>query len=136
MALVPIAQPLALCDYVIVEERTKKISLIGTFWSIAVDDGFPTRPLPFSLVAMLTGGLGPHSITLKVLREVGLELEEIYSNTRNVEFRDRFQPVYYTMRFQRLKFPEPGHYHFELSVGEAELARCTLRIYDRKGGGQ
>lgn len=136
MAIVPTAQPLALCDYVIVEERTKKLSMIGTFWSIAVEDGFPTRPLPFSVVCMMTGGLGSHSIALKVRREVGLDLEEIYSSTGKVEFRDRFQPVYYSMRFECLEFPEAGYYHFELFAGEVELARSTLHVYERKGAAQ
>ena len=125
---------MTLCDYVIVEERTKKLSMIGTFWSMAVDDGFPCRPPPFSAVCLLTGGLGRHPITLKVLREEGIELDDIFSKTGPIEFRDRFQPVYYTMRFQSLEFPEPGHYLFELSIGETELARSTLRVYDRKGG--
>jgi len=136
MAILPTAQGLALCDYAIIEERTKKLSMIGTFWSIAVEDGFPTRPAPFSVVCMLTGGLGVLTITLKVRREVGFEMEEIYSSTGNIEFRDRFQLVYYTMRFQHLTLPEPGHYHFELLAGEHELARASLRVYERKGSGQ
>lgn len=134
MAITPIAQTMTLCDYVIVEERTKKLSMIGTFWSMAVDDGFPCRPPPFSAVCLLTGGLGRHLITLKVLREEGIELDEIFSKTGQIEFRDRFQPVYYTMRFAQLEFPEPATYHFELFVGDMEVSRATLRVYHRTGG--
>ncbi len=49
----PTAIGMALCDQVIIDDRTKKPSLIGIFTGIAVDD-FPSDPQRFSAWAWLT----------------------------------------------------------------------------------
>jgi Family of unknown function (DUF6941) len=63
----PVALGLALCDYVILEERTKKVSLIGRFGSFSVPR-FPAAVAPFSVYALLTDGLGDARVELVVLR--------------------------------------------------------------------
>jgi len=57
----PVVLGLTLCDYFLVEERTKKESLTGTFTGLGVAD-FPAQVLPFSVFAMLTDGLGSATI--------------------------------------------------------------------------
>jgi hypothetical protein len=59
MASRPVAIGMTLCDYVIVEEKTKKVSLIGAFTGMRVSR-FPSDPSPFSVYAALTDGLGGH----------------------------------------------------------------------------
>ena len=61
----PIALALALCDYVILEERTKKVSVIGRFNSFSVTR-FPAMVVPFSAYALLTDGLGDARVELVV----------------------------------------------------------------------
>src|SRR5437762_14205083 len=61
----PVVLGLTLCDYVIVEERTKKVSLIGTFTGLGVPD-FPAQASPFSVFTVLTDGLGSATIELLV----------------------------------------------------------------------
>jgi hypothetical protein len=132
MPILPVAQTMTLCDYVIVEERTKKVSLVGRFESIAVDDDFPVRPLPFSVVVPLVGGMGDIPLALAISREEGFELDDLERYTGVVPFRNRFQTVYYVMRMRALEFPAPGHYHFMLGSGDVELARAAVRVYDRR----
>jgi hypothetical protein len=123
---------MTLCDSVIVEERTRKLSLIGTFWSLAVDDGFPTGPVPITVVVRLVGGLGDIPLTLTVGLESGLELDDVHEISGTVTFRDRFRPTNFVARLRSLEFQVPGHYHFFLRAGDAELAHTTLRVYDRR----
>jgi hypothetical protein len=63
----PIALGLTLCDYVIVEEGTKKVSLIGTFTGIAVDH-FPAVPQPFSVFSALIDGLGDATMNRRLAK--------------------------------------------------------------------
>ena len=65
MVPTPVALGLVLCDVVIVEEKTKKVSLIGTFARIKANE-FPATPLPFSVRAVLTDGSGDATIKLGV----------------------------------------------------------------------
>jgi hypothetical protein len=132
MAIPPTARAMSLCDYLIREERTRKVSLIGTFWSIAVVDGFPVRPLPFTVVVLLIDGLGEIELTLEVSREDGIESVELFTHSATVHFTDRFQPVYYSMRLMNIEFPEPGHYHFVLTSSDRELARTRIQVYAKE----
>jgi hypothetical protein len=76
MASRPVAVGMALCDYVITEQKTNKVSLIGSFTRMAVRE-FPGFPDPFSVYAVLTDGLGDVTIELAVTRlDTG---EEIYN---------------------------------------------------------
>jgi hypothetical protein len=132
MAILPTAQTMTLCDYVIVEERTKKVSVIGRFESIAVDGDFPVRALPFAVVVPLVGGMGDIPVTLTISREEGFELDDLGKYASVLPFRNRFQTLYYVMRMRALEFPAPGRYHFTLSSGDIELARVAVHVYDRR----
>ena len=129
MAILPTAQTMTLCDYVIVEERTKKISYVGSFWGMGMGDPFPVRPLPFSVVVPLIGGLGVIPVTLQIGLEDGLEVIPVYEHTGPLRFADRFNPVYYTMRLQQLVWPQAGQYQFTLHSDGTELAHTSLRVY-------
>ena len=65
MARIPVAVGLTLCDYVIVEAMTHKISLVGCLTDIAVDE-LPGLAEPFSAVAFLTGAEGVIDLRLAV----------------------------------------------------------------------
>lgn len=129
MPILPVAQTMTLCDYVIVEERTKKVSYIGIFWGMGMGDPFPVRPLPFSVVVPLIGGLGVIPVTLQIGLEDGFEVIPVYEHTGPLRFADRFHPVYYTMRLQQLVWPQAGHYQFTLHSDGTELAHTSLRVY-------
>ena len=58
---------LTICDHLIIEEGTKKCSLVGGFSRISASS-FPANVQPFSVFALLTDGLGDGIIRLGVLR--------------------------------------------------------------------
>jgi hypothetical protein len=121
----PVALGLALCDQVIVEEGTRKASLIGTFNRLE-GRAFPFVPLPFCVVTTLTGAQGEGDITLSLTQ---LETdEEVASLTRRVAFPDRFAEGRILFRLGDCSFPAPGAYLFTLTVDGDWVAHRRLRI--------
>ena len=130
MVPTPVALGLALCDYVLVEEKTKKISLIGTFAGIRVDQ-FPATPPPFSVFAVLTDGSGDATIRLSVLQ---LETdEEVYAYQSQVHFPDPLAEVSFHLRLHHCVFPAAGAYQFTLLVDGEWVAQRRIRVYSTGG---
>ena len=124
----PVAVGLTLCDYVLVEERTRKVSLIGSFTGIGVLS-FPAVVPPFSVFAVLTDGLGNGTIELGVSR---LDTNEQVANYRTpVHFPDKLAEVFFHIRLHQCSFPAPGHYQFTLLADGQWLAQRRIRVYTR-----
>jgi hypothetical protein len=122
----PIALGLTLCDYVLVEEGSKKVSLIGSFIGIRAAK-FPFVPLPFCVFAPLTGGLGDGRVELSV---TDLDSnEEIYSLVRALRFPDRFVEVHVLFRLSECEFPQAGSYLVTLLIDGDWIAHRRLRVY-------
>jgi hypothetical protein len=124
----PVVLGLSLCDYVIVEERTKKVSLIGTFTGLAVAD-FPAHVPPFSAFAVLTDGLG--SATMELLATHMDTNEEVYSHQAAITFPDKLTEISYHLRVHQCVFPAPGIYQFTLTLDGEWIAQRRLRVYQR-----
>src|SRR5947209_5375548 len=105
----PRAQGLTLCDYVMREEGTGKMSLVGMFTRMRTT-GFPSTPRPFCVFAALTDGLGEGALELTVtnLRTD----EEILALQRRIHFPTRFMDVQVLFRLNECSFPEEGIYLF------------------------
>jgi hypothetical protein len=126
----PSAIGLTLCDYVIVEEGTKKSSLIRAFTGLRAQ-GFPWTPRPFCVFATLTDGLGEGVIELTLTR---LETdEEVYTIRRSLRFPDRFMEVRAFFRLAECTFPASGAYVFSLLIDGEWVAHRRLRVYSREG---
>jgi hypothetical protein len=81
----PIPVGLVLCDYVLVEQTTRKVSLIGSFWEVGMRR-FPEILPPFFVYAALTDGQGTGTLELVVSR---LETdEEVFTYRRPITFPD------------------------------------------------
>ena len=92
MVPTPIALGLTLCDYVIIEETTKKASLIGSFTGLAASQ-FPVIAQPFCVFAILTDGHGEGMIDLVVSRlDTG---NELLTYQRKLEFPNPLTEVRY-----------------------------------------
>jgi hypothetical protein len=117
---------MTLCDYVIVEERTKKVSLIGGFTGMRVND-FPSTPSPFSVYAALTDGLG--DVTIEVIVSRLDTEEEIYHFHNLVRFPDKLAKVRFHLRLTHCSFPVAGSYQFTLLADGEWLAQRRLRVY-------
>jgi hypothetical protein len=126
MAAPPIAVGLTLCDHVIIEERTRKVSLIGTFTGLRVSD-FPAVAPPFSVFALLTDWAGDATIELSVL-ELDTEAEVLILRNR-VHFPDKLAEVRYHARLRQCTFPGAGTYQFTLLADGEWVAQRRLRLY-------
>lgn len=123
MISLPTAVTLILCDYVIVEAKTQKVSLIGTFTNLAVRQ-FPGRANPFSAHAVLTDGFGDVTIQLVASRlDTG---EEVYTQQNLIYFPNRLTEVIYHTRLHTFRFPVAGHYQFSLYANGEWVAHRRL----------
>jgi hypothetical protein len=121
----PLSPGLYLSDYVIIEENTRKVSLIGCFIRLTFDE-FPVIADPFSVFSILTNGLGNSHIRLVIGQA---EKEEIvYEREIAVHFPDKLAQVYLQFRISDCEFPEPGLYEFTLLVDNEWVADRPLRI--------
>lgn len=125
MIPLPLGLGLTLCDYVLIEEGTRKISLIGGLrWLTA--DSFPYVPPAFFAHAALIDGLGNATIGL---RAVSLDMDdEIYLENRPVHFSDRLRELHVVFRVVDCAFPAPGWYVFELLVDGEKVTSRRLRV--------
>jgi hypothetical protein len=122
----PLALGMTVCDYVIVEQNTRKVSLIGSFSGIR-GESFPLVPLPFCVYSSLIGGLGEASIELTVTH---LESDrEVLALQRSTNFPSRFTEVQVIFRVASCQFPEPGSYQFTLLVDGEWVAHRRVRLY-------
>jgi hypothetical protein len=122
----PTALGLILCDYVIVEEGTRKISTIGHFdkWKATQ---FPSVPRPFCVFTRLTDAHGTGIVDLVISR---LETEEeIHSLRVEGHFPHRLAVVPLLFRINDCSFPTAGSYVVTLSVDGVEVAEHRLPVY-------
>src|SRR5437764_12913993 len=100
----PTVLGLTLCDYLIVEQGTKKVSLIGCFSGLRADT-FPTPPRSFYVFAGLTSGLGEATITIEVNDLTADRL--VYTNSQRARFTDRLAELQASFRVTQCSFPSP-----------------------------
>jgi hypothetical protein len=126
----PLAIGMTLCDYVIIEERTRKVSLIGSFSGLSAAD-FPALAQPFSVFSVLTDSLGDGTIDLVVSSlDNG---EQIHSYRSELHFPDKLAEVVFHARLRQCSFPRAGEYQFTLFADGEWLAQRRLRVYLRGG---
>ena len=125
MTPTPVVTGLMLCDHVIYEEGTGKVSPIGIFNRLRVDK-FPSTPIPFWVFAMLTDGLGMGKIKVVVTQlETGIE---VLSRGSSVYFQDRLYMVNQRVKLTTCSFPAPGWYSITLSIDGVPVADRRLEI--------
>jgi hypothetical protein len=125
MVPLPVVLGLTFCDQVIVEEGTRKVSLIGTFSGIR-GPSFPFLPRPFAVFAVLTDGDGEGEVELTVTR---LESDqEVYSQRQQVRFAGRFVQMQVLFRLHKCVFPAPGQYLFTLLLDGEWLTHRRIQV--------
>jgi hypothetical protein len=121
----PIALGLTICDLVIVEEGTKKVSLVGAI-STFQPAHFPFLPAPFFVHVALTDGLGNATIDLIVTHlDTG---ESIYFRQRAVRFSHKLNELHVAFRISDCSFPSPGLYQVTLLLDREWVAHQRFRI--------
>jgi hypothetical protein len=125
----PIALGMTICEKVIVEERTKNVTLVSCFTRLIVES-FPSPPQRFTLFGVFKDGLGYGTMEV-----VGTRLdtdERIYSRKMPIHFPDRLMEVRFVYRVTECSFPEAGNYQFTLLVDGEWLAQHELHVVGRK----
>jgi hypothetical protein len=127
----PVAPGLSLCDYLIVEERTHKVSLIGMFSGAAVAQ-VPTVLPPFCAYALLSDSEGRVPIELTITH-LGTSAE-VYTARHVLTFPDRLTEVHCIMRINDCEIKAPGVHQVTLqTAGGQWIAQQRLRIRLRGG---
>src|SRR5579871_6430905 len=121
----PAVVGLTLCDLVIDEAITHKLSLVGSFTEILVDE-LPGLAGPFAAVAFLTDAQGVIDLTLRVsdARTSGI----VYTQGHRVYSPNPLAVVYCNIRVRDCSFPRPGIYLFSLWAGPELLAERRAAV--------
>jgi len=110
----PVVLAINICDTVIRDELTHKVSLIGLFGVIRART-FPCRhPLMHIHVAM-TGGHGKQDIEVRLVRIA--DEKPIMGVKGTMDFPDPLQVVELTFAWANVGFEKPGEYAVEVSCG-------------------
>ncbi len=127
----PIAVGLIPCQLVIVEERSRKVTLVNSFQRLKVD-GFPSSPVPFAVYTELTDGMGEALLKLTVSRTDSLE--DVYTRTFRMDFTDplRQQRLWWNVR--SCSFPIAGRYAIVLEVEGEPITQSILTVVPRGSG--
>ena len=125
----PNAVGLILCRLVIVEEKTRNVTLANSFQQIAVES-FPSDPVPMSVFTILSDGLGETLLELVVSRCD--DLDEIYRRSFEVMFNDPLQQLRMWWQVQSCSFPVSGKYQFVLYADDEPITQCTLKVLQKE----
>lgn len=125
----PTALGLTLCEKVIVEERTRNITLVSTFTKLFAES-FPSPPVRFALATVLTGGQGDGTLDLVITH---LETDEETSSVRRqLRFPDRLAEVRVVFHVRDCSFPAPGQYEAILLVDGDWITRRKFSVAERE----
>ncbi len=130
MAVIPVAQPLMLCEEI--DEEGGMLNVCGLF-NVLRAELFPhTRDL-FCVFAQLSGGLGEMPISYDLVRARDERLVHT-SRVRRVRFDRRSQLIQLFARFEGIVFEEPGVYLMQLFCDNAWVADVALEILEVTDG--
>jgi hypothetical protein len=121
----PNAAGLILCRLLIVEEKTRNVTLVNSFQRMVVNS-FPSGPVPFSVFTTLSDGLGDTMLELVVSRCD--TLDEIYSRSFAVRFNDPLKQLRLWWQVRSWSFPVPGAYQFVLQADKEPITQCMLNV--------
>jgi hypothetical protein len=124
----PSAVGLILCQQVIVEERTRNVTLVNSFGRLEVD-GFPSSPQSFTVHAILTDGLGEVAIDLAIAR---LDtLETIYARSWRTTWENPLRVIHFLARVNSCSFPVAGWYQVSLAADNEPITRTVMNVIQR-----
>ena len=124
----PNAVGLTLCRLVIVEEKTRNVTLANTFQRLQVDE-FPSQPTPFFAYTVLTDGLGEFNLDLVVSRCD--TLDEIYSRSFKASSSDPLHQWQVYWHIRSCSFPVPSTYQFALQADGEPITQLILDVIEK-----
>ncbi len=122
----PIVLSINICDTIIRDETTKKVSLIGLFNAIKANT-FPSTHSLFHVYVALTNGHGPYKTSLRI---VSVDNSEVLVNINGeLNVINPLQVIELNIALQGLRFNKPGKYSVQvLCNGEPIGSRDFLVI--------
>ena len=124
MIQLPVAIGLTVCEQVIVEEKTRNITLVNCLARLRVRE-IPSEPHRLVFYARLTDGIGDGKICLEILRPDNLD--EFLSQEISAKFADPLQEFRAVFRGS-LSFPVEGRYQVNLLANGVSIVRRTLHV--------
>jgi hypothetical protein len=120
---VPTVLAMLLCDQVIIDEPTKKKSLIGIFDNINAFQ-FPVA-LNVAIYVKLTDGEGEYRFRFRVVKLKG---EAVMANLDiKGKIQSRLEPSEIAANLVGFIVPEPGKYEIQFFANDAYLGRITMQ---------
>jgi hypothetical protein len=121
----PTASGLILCEQVIIEEKTRNVSLVNTMGRLHCST-FPSPPQRLVIYAALTNGMGEGTMSLVVSR---LDmLEEVDQRRWQMRFTSPLRIVRLMLRPPALSFPAPGQYQYTSFADGEWVAQTILEV--------
>ncbi len=121
----PVLLAMVLCDTIIREMGTNKLSLIGTFNGLFAQR-FPCTHPSLSVYVVLTNGRGRVPC---LLRMTSLEEgKEVFAYPGRVEFVDPLSVIELDFKIQQLRLEQPGEYSIEFVADGEFLGSRKLRV--------
>ena len=123
-ASTPFALALLVCDSVVVDERSKKKTLVGIFDTVYVAQ-FPTQHYPVVLYARLTDAEGQYAFRLEYVR---VETDELLMSTDipPVNLPDRLKIHELVFEPPPIPLTAPGEYEFRLWANSRYIGRAKF----------
>ena len=129
---VPVCLALVVCDSILREEGTHKLSLFGLFNSIAAAS-FPTRHAKMHIYAAVTNYVGEATGKLKFSAPGGDLLAEL---SGSLNFPDKLAVVELNFVINGMVFPRPGAYTIEFFVADHLIQSRDVQITELKRMGR
>ena len=107
----PTLLALLFCDSIIVDETSKKKTLVGVFTHINTP-GFPCVHASMSVYISLRNAEGDHELTMKLIH---METDALIGEVQiKVNFIDKTKPSDLGLNLPPTNLPESGRYEFQL----------------------
>lgn len=130
--LVPKANAMLICDYVITETGTNKKSLIGIFENIGASK-FPCRHDSLSIYVKLTEANGEYKFHLELVDLAGDKVVETAEMPHGLCSDNPLKTHELVFNLRGLKFEHPGDYEFRIYANRNIFGQKSFRVSQKNG---
>lgn len=126
MQIKPILKAMLICDHTLVEEGTRKRSLIGLFDRIKAN-AFPVTHAAMSVYVQFSDIQGVFDITLELF---DLELGKVINRAviKDYTIQDRFRDCELALNLLSAKFDHPGDYEFRIYANDCIFGQKSFKV--------
>ena len=115
----PVVLAVNICDMVIRDELTHKVSLIGLF-GVVRSFNFPCVHQLMHIYVALTGGHGKQNLEIRLVRVA--DDQPIIAMTGPIDFANPLQVYELTLEWRQVPFETPGEYAVEVFCGKSSVS--------------